>query len=1072
MLIHKLLITTAGIALASAASPAFAQAELPAGQTQATCDPTNNPDCPATAPVQAGPSIPSVARDAEGQEATSNDVFVTGSRIPRPRNLTSLEPSVTVTKDYIEARGLTNIADALNEQPLFRGSVTPAGAQSGFGQGVNFVNQFGLGSNRTLVLVNGRRFVTSNVPSLFGPGSAGTQVDLNVLPTIAVDHIDNISIGGAPVYGSDAIAGTTNIILRNRFTGLEVDGTSGITQEGDNFSYNISAIAGVNFAGGRGNFTIAGSRDEVKGLLYNDRGFLRDNLGNATNPSPAQAAALRGAGFPAANDGRVDPTIGYNTGSADGIPGSVLIRDERIYYLTQGGLLTYADNGADVLNNVIQGYQFDPSGNVVPFNKGTLFPSIYASGGDGFRFSDYSQITSNLNRDSIAAFGSYDVSDALHLFAEGNYYHSRADQLVTQPTFNSNLFGGESAGLLFDISNPFLTNQARTQLAALGVQTFEVSRASIDLADTSGFATTNLYRGVIGANGDFNIGSRKFHYDVSGVYGQTDIHDFTQDLNAQNFVNAVNVTTDATGKIVCTTGTTNAYGYATQGTLTPVADPACVPLNLLGLNQSSAAARAYVIQQNEAKSRLEQYDFNANVGGSLFDLFNNPIGFSIGYEHREEKGSFNPSAFEQQGLGRSSAITPLSGKYHTNEVYGEISAPIITPDNNLRFLNELQLYARGRHVQNTVNGGFLSYAVGGEIAPIKDIKFRGNFTRSFRNPAITELFLPQSPAFDAVDDVCAPGAINAGPAPANRAKNCAAFLAVFPNATPLDAAGATVPVLSGGNPNLDNEVANSYSFGGILQPRFIPGLVITADYLHINIKHPIASLGESDIVSACFDNAEFNASDPANGNAFCSLIKRYPVGSTGTAANGGSNAGQVVNDPATPGVLELFTNGNRYLFEGIEATLSYTIGLEGIHMPGQVVLNGNMVYTAKRINDITGVAPQRIDGTLGDPTFAGILNLGYIGEQFGFISSFNYTGEQLFSRVSRGPDIREFDKLNDFVTINPSFYVDVEKKFRFNFSVTNLLNRHGQKFNGFVIPASYSDLIGRRYTASVRMKFK
>jgi outer membrane receptor protein involved in Fe transport len=130
-----------------------------------------------------------------------------------------------------------------------------------------------------------------------------------------------------------------------------------------------------------------------------------------------------------------------------------------------------------------------------------------------------------------------------------------------------------------------------------------------------------------------------------------------------------------------------------------------------------------------------------------------------------------------------------------------------------------------------------------------------------------------------------------------------------------------------------------------------------------------------------------------------------------------------------------------------------------------------MLYVAKRINDITGVAPVRTDGTIGDPTFAGQLNLLYVGNGFGLNGSFNYTGQQLFSRVSRGPDIRQIDKLDDYVTINPSMYFDVQKRFRFNLAVTNLLNRRGQRVNGFLIPSSYSDLLGRRYSMSVALKF-
>jgi outer membrane receptor protein involved in Fe transport len=149
-------------------------------------------------------------------------------------------------------------------------------------------------------------------------------------------------------------------------------------------------------------------------------------------------------------------------------------------------------------------------------------------------------------------------------------------------------------------------------------------------------------------------------------------------------------------------------------------------------------------------------------------------------------------------------------------------------------------------------------------------------------------------------------------------------------------------------------------------------------------------------------------------------------------------------------------------------------------LPGRAGVDGTFFYSRRRVNDITGVAPVRVDGTLGigDPTFQGQLNLRYVGEGFGFTMSANYIGEQLFSRVSRGPDIREVDKLDDFVILNPNIYFDVEEKFRLTFSVTNLTDRKGQRYFGYILPASQptsgalgGDPIGRRYAVTARAKF-
>jgi outer membrane receptor protein involved in Fe transport len=991
---------------------------------------------------------------SDDDEAKSEDnyIIVTGSRLRLP-NLSGFEPTVTVTSDYIEGRNLTNIADALNEIPGFRGSVTPAGAQAGFGQGVNFINSFGLGSNRNLTLLNGRRVVSSNVVTVFGNAAPGTQVDLNVIPTILVDRIDRVAIGGAPVYGSDAIAGTVNIILKKRFSGLQARLTTGLTEQGDNFRYTAEAAGGINLYDGRANITGAVSVENVKGVLGNARSFFRANLGNLNNPTAAQAASFGPAGRASVDDGRINPNIGFNQSTTDGFPGSVLVRNVTIPSLSRNGVLA---SGSQAYN-----FQFGPGSTLVPYARGTIFNAAIpgaaarASGGDGFTFNDYIQIASQTRRLTANLFFTYDVSDNIRYFSEAMFFKGHGDELVQQPTFNSTLFTGVSGALQFDANNPFLSAQARALLASNGYTRFTLSRANLDLADPTGFSDNSLYRIVSGVDGNFKIGGRDFNFEVSGTVGRNDFSDFSQGINQQNFVNAVSVASVG-GQIVCTTTpTVNPVTGAT-----PIADPNCVPLNLFGEGAASQAALDYVIEDVSAKSRLDQLVINANIGGSLFDLFSNPVAFNVGYEHREEKASFKPDDFQRFGRGRAVAISPTSGKYNLDEVFGELLLPIITPGNE-SFFSRLEGFARGRYVDNTVNGGFFSWSAGGAFAPISDIEFRGNYTKSFRAPAITELFAPQTNAFSNVADLCSVANRNAGPVPATRLANCTAFLAVFPGATPLAAAGATVPSITGGNPNLGNEEASSYTFGVILRPRFIKGLSLAVDYLDIEISNPIQSLTVPTIVSACFDNPDFNTADPANGNAFCSQIRRD--------ANG-----QVPADAANPAVRTGFVNGKKIFFSGIQAVLDYSTKLDGIGIKGTLDLGGDLLFLKHRLLDITGVAPLRSDGLLGDPSFQGQARIRYFQDDFGITTNVNYVGQQLAATTNRGPspnDTREFDKYAPFVTIDSSIYFNTADKYRLTFAVTNLTNRVGQDYFGFIIPASINDTLGRRFTVSVSKRF-
>lgn len=222
------------IALAAAGLLAFAMTDAYAQQSPTTSNATATPPN----------DVPSADR-----------VTVTGSRLFRI-GFDSLEPASVVSRASIEASGVTNIAEALRV-PGFGQGITPEGNQSSFGVGVNFVNRFGLGSARTLTLINGRRVVSSNTPSIFGPAGPGGQVDLNILPTNMVERVENLAIGGAPTYGADAIAGVVNMITRRKFEGIELNGTYGVTQEGDAKRGNFGALVGKNFLGDKGNVMVS-----------------------------------------------------------------------------------------------------------------------------------------------------------------------------------------------------------------------------------------------------------------------------------------------------------------------------------------------------------------------------------------------------------------------------------------------------------------------------------------------------------------------------------------------------------------------------------------------------------------------------------------------------------------------------------------------------------------------------------------------------------------------------------------------------------------------------------------------
>ncbi|MEP6870037.1 MAG: TonB-dependent receptor, partial [Novosphingobium sp.] len=591
---------------------------------------------------------------------------------------------------------------------------------------------------------------------------------------------------------------------------------------------------------------------------------------------------------------------------------------------------------------------------------------------------------------------------------------------------------------------------ARQQLIALGyTTTFQLSRANTDLVDTTGWSENNVYRVVAGVRGDFQAGGRDFNYEAYLNYGRTDFTDHQPKIDQQHFTNAINQ---------CSTVPTVTGG----GLGLPIADAACQPLNLFGQGVESPAALNYITRLATAQSRLQQFVGNANIGGSPFDLLGNPVSFNLGFEHHFEKGSFTPDAYLQGGLGRDVAIPATAGSYAMNEEFGEVLIPVITPNNNFVF-SKLEAFGRFRHVDNSVNGAFDAWAVGGSFAPVPDIEFRGNFTRSFRTPSIVEFFSQPTTPFVGILDLCSSANQNAGPVPLTRGANCAAFNAKYP--TGFFGTSGGVPSVLAGNPNLRNEVSNSFTYGVVLQPRFIPNLSVTVDYINIKISDPISSLGgttgAATIAQGCIDNPAFNAADPANGNSWCSLIHRDPNGN-------------VINNPRNPGVVASYVNGKRITMDAIQATLDYATSLSSLGMPGQFGLGATVFNLRNRLVDINGIAPTQSEGLVGDPKWQGQLRLRYADKAWGVTTSFNYTGTQAVAYTNRGAnpnDIREFDHFDPYTTVDASIWFSTADAFRMTVAVTNLTNRVGQNYYGVIIPASINDALGRRFTASVSKHF-
>ena len=1004
--------------------------------------------------VLAGKVPASAQPPAQEEVQELEKMTVTGSRIARA-GFDTLEPATVVTREFLDDFGFTNVADGMVTLPSFNLSPSTRGFQSNFGGGVNFLGRFGLGSNRMLTLVNGRRFVTSNPPTTFGPGENGVQVDLNAIPSIMIDRVESIGIGGAPTYGSDAISGVSNYILRENFEGAEVRLGFGQTSKGDNERQNWSAVVGSNFAQDRGNITFALTFDNSDGLLGRERDFYRQSYSEQQNPLQSNIDRFQ-PGRDAATDGRIDPSIPFNTGNGDGIYNSIWIRNQRLHVMTTGGLVIpdtvgvsrnfYRDVTGQPLgfgpNNTL--VHFDPNGNLVPYNPGMTFgTSGAASGGDGADTKATTPLLANLSRKSVYANGNFAFSENVRGFFEASWYGSTYSEVENVGIWNTSLFGAKFAdgtgaadgSLPFNINNPFLTDQARSVLQGLGVTNFRLSRLSNDFSLGNKGTETTIARLVLGVDGYFQFGGRDYNWEVSATHGRADFDYQYADVLNQNFVNALNVTRNSSGQIVCDPTAAGA-----------VYDPDCRPLNLFGEGVATREALAYIRTMSHSSAETRQSVINANLSGSLFRLPGGSIAYNIGFEHRREEGAFSPDDYWLLGLGRANPVFGVRGDYSTNEYFAEAMAPLVNPESGIPGLHRLDLTAKVRRVDNTVNGWFTAHTLGLQYEPLPGIQLRGNRTESFRAPSIPELFTSMQPASFTIPELCTRTNIASGTKPAIRERNCNAFFAAYPDVDPATFSARGVPVKGtrNGNPALGNEQAKSWTAGIVLNPEWLGGLRVAADWYEIDITNVISLLSASNVVSGCFDNDEFDPTDVDNANRFCSMISRDPL-------TGVSN-----------GMATEYSNGPLRSFRGWTSEVNYRHDLDRF---GHLALGFTGYFPKSMISQpAAGIPAANSVGTTGTPEKQYQWSARYVVGNWNAGVTANYQSSALIS-LTAAPDSRQYLRMDSYTTWNASLGYQASDRARLNLSVINATDNIGPF--PFVI-----DALGRRYMATISYSFK
>lgn len=852
----------------------------------------------AVAVLAAGPAF---AQEAPQDETDLDEIIVTGSRLGSASILEAPQPVQVVTSETIAAQGTVAISDLLDTLPALLSSTSSAQANGNQAT----LNLRSLGSNRTLVLVNGRRHVAGL------PGSAA--VDVSSIPSGLIDRVDVLTGGASAVYGSDAVTGVVNFIIKDDFEGADFTLQAGLSGEGDGNETYGSVLFGRNFDGGRGNVTLAVEGYDRQAVFYGDRSFTRDNFladdypnpalffqqgdpippgqtralgrtilvgGNPrfANTDPALVARARAAtartfiNRPTFDVSSVSGLIGFDTdGSGFSAPARFLSTTQD---LDRNGISDCQQSRAG--REGFGCYVIDPvTGAVRPFVDGIYAGGINQSGGDGAgqTFNGQSLVPDEFQL-SANMFLNYEVSRAFHPYAELKIVHTEATSYNPYNTFDDSI--------PIQLDNPFIPadilRYINAEIAAdpsiRSVARVLLGRDNIDLFDPAITDERQTYRAVVGARGDLGW---NLSYDVSLNYGRTEGESTSAVRLEDRYFSAIDAVRAPNGQIVCRS-TLNPNALPRKGqlgpnpggtipfnTFTPGAGSACRPLNLFGLNRASPEALDFIAYTGVDVFTIEQTVLTAVLtgdSGALFELPGGPVGFVLGGEYRKEKSDFDGDNFVNQGFNFESRTTAdVRGEFDVSEIFAELRVPLLA---DIPFFHELTVTGAARAGEYSTVGSTTTYKVDAVWAPIPDIRFRGGQAKTVRAPNIAELFSPITSFNARPIDPCDEVNIRLGNNPTNRLTNCRAdgIPAGFTDPLTSQFAGRT-----GGNPNLTEEESDSFTYGVVLQPRFIPGLAITVDYFNIEIENAIQAVTAQDIVDSCYDAPTLN-------NVFCTQFTR------------------------------------------------------------------------------------------------------------------------------------------------------------------------------------------------------
>jgi iron complex outermembrane recepter protein len=782
------------------AQPAPAPAPTPASPEPAPAQPAPAQPAPAPeaqpAPAPAEPAGEAAPTDAdviaqaeaelEGADAEGEVIVVTGSAIERKETTTPAPVSV-VDREELNASGMVSVGDILQNLPAQANGINIQ--QNNGGDGSTRIDLRGLGADRTLVLINGRRHVPGGV-------DRNASVDLNALPLAIIKRVEVLKDGASAIYGSDALGGVVNIITRDDFDGTEANVYTGTTQRGDGTAVDVSFVTGQ--ASRRGNVVFSGGYVDQQPVFAGDRDFAE--VSYAYN----FADGIR------TTDGSTTTPNGYVKVGAD-VEAGLLCPGQAGVGCTpdsqsQTGFRNFDDSGASDRNE-----------------------------GDLYNFQPENYLATPSRRYNVFSSGNYKFHQNVRGFVEASFINRKSAQRLAPEPLSTGVEG-------VPVSADSIYNPTDIDLPA-------VQRRMLEAGPRTNSQSVNTFRVVTGLDG--TVPDRfleGWKWEASFNYGRTE----NTAVKTGNFVR------DRVAQAIGPSYFDPVTGEPRCGTLENPGDPACVPLNLLGgENTVTPEMLDYLTYTGTANAFVQQRTFLGLVNGPLFKTpWGGDVVLAVGGDYRQEEGGQQADPLTASGNTTGNKSEPTKGKYDVIEGFAELS---IVPVTNQDWAKWLEFNFAAREVSYSSFGEAFTWKAGGLYRLPMGLAFRGTYSTAFRAPSIGELFSGEGDSFQSATDPCD---TNQGMEPVTDPillENCTRELGRNPNgpdtSDPNDDFTDTrtqMPTRVGGNPDLDAETAKVWTTGIVYEPPFLEGLGISVDYFNVKIRDAIQQATASVLLGNCY----------------------------------------------------------------------------------------------------------------------------------------------------------------------------------------------------------------------------